>query len=42
MKVIENGNNGEVYNLGMGKAIFLKEFVQKVLLMLNFADKIDF
>ena len=35
MKVIENGNRGEVYNLGMGKKIFLKELVQKILLALD-------
>jgi len=35
MKVIENGNMGEVYNLGMGKTIFIKEFVQKTLLALD-------
>jgi len=40
MKVIENGNNGEVYNLGMGEAILLDEFVKKVLLMLNLQVKI--
>ncbi|MCD4744177.1 MAG: NAD(P)-dependent oxidoreductase [Desulfobacteraceae bacterium] len=31
MKVIEHNNDGEVYNLGMGEAILLKEFVQKIL-----------
>ena len=31
MKVIENGNNGEVYNLGMGKSIFLSDFINNVL-----------
>jgi len=40
MKVIESGNNGEVYNLGMGEAILLDEFVKKVLLMLNLQVKI--
>lgn len=35
MKVIENGNKGEVCNLGMGKKIFLKELVQKILLALD-------
>lgn len=35
MKVIENGSKGEVYNLGMGKKIFLKELVQKILLALD-------
>ncbi len=30
MKVIENNNDGEVYNLGMGEAILLKDFVQKI------------
>ena len=35
MKIIENGNGSEVYNLGMGKAIFLEEFVQKILLALD-------
>lgn len=35
MKVIENGNRGEVYNLGMGKKIFLKDLVQKILLALD-------
>jgi len=40
MKVIENGNKGEAYNLGMGKAILLDEFVKKVLLMLNLQVKL--
>jgi len=40
MKVIESGNNGEVYNLGMGKAIFLDEFVKKVLSTLNLQVKL--
>ena len=31
IKVIKKGNNGEVYNLGMGKSIFLKDFVNNVL-----------
>lgn len=31
MKVIKNGNNGEVYNLGMGKSIFLSDFLNNVL-----------
>ena len=35
IKVIKNGNKGEVYNLGMGKKIFLKELVQKILLALD-------
>jgi len=30
MNVIEKGNNGEVYNLGMGKSIFLGDFVSNV------------
>ena len=40
MKVIESGNNGEVYNLGMGKAILLDEFVKKVLSTLNLQVKL--
>lgn len=40
MKVIENGNRGEVYNLGMGKTIFLKKFVQKALLALDLQVKL--
>ena len=40
MKVIENGNKGEVYNLGMGEAILLDEFVKKVLSMLNLQVKL--
>lgn len=31
IKVIKKGNNGEVYNLGMGKSIFLSDFVNNVL-----------
>lgn len=40
MKVVESGSNGEVYNLGMGKAIFLDEFVKKVLSTLNLQVKL--
>ena len=31
IKVIENGNNRETYNLGMGKSIFIRNFVNIVL-----------
>jgi len=40
MKVIESGNNGEVYNLGMGEAILLDEFVKKVFSELNLQVKL--
>ena len=40
MKIVEKGNNGEVYNVGMGKAILLREFVQKVLLSLDLRVKL--
>ena len=40
IRVIESGDNGEVYNLGMGEAILLDEFVKKVLSMLNLQVKI--
>ena len=40
MKIIESGNNGEVYNLGMGKALFLTDFVRKVLSTLNLKVKL--
>ena len=31
MKVIKKGSSGEVFNLGMGKSIFLSDFVNNVL-----------
>jgi len=40
MKVIKNGNNGGVYNLGMGEMILLDEFVEKVLSQLNLQLKL--
>lgn len=40
MKIIEMGNSGEVYNLGMGKSILLNEFVQLVLSSLNLHPKL--
>lgn len=40
MKVIENGDNGDVYNLGMGKMILLEEFVEKVLSVLKLQLKL--
>jgi len=40
MKVIESGNNRMTYNLGMGKALFLTYFVQKVLSILNLKVKL--
>jgi len=40
MKVIENGNNGDVYNLGMGKMILLDEFVGKVFSLLGLQLKL--
>ncbi len=41
LKVIKDGKSGEVYNLGMGEAIFLEEFVRKVLLELDLKIKIN-
>ena len=40
MKVIENGDRGEIYNLGMGKAMLLDEFVKKVLSILSLQVKL--
>ncbi|MBA7465671.1 GDP-6-deoxy-D-mannose reductase [subsurface metagenome] len=40
MKVIKDGSNGGVYNLGMGEMILLDEFVEKVLSQLNLQLKL--
>ena len=40
MKIIENWNNGEVYNLGMGKAILIRDFVERVISILNLHVKL--
>ena len=40
MKVIENRDSGDVYNLGMGKMILLEEFVEKVFSLLNLQLKL--
>ncbi|GAI45468.1 unnamed protein product, partial [marine sediment metagenome] len=40
IKVIESGHKGEVYNLGMGKGLFLTDFVRKVLSTLHLKVKL--
>lgn len=41
IKVIKNGNSGEAYNLGMGKSVLLRDFVNTVLRKLNLKPELS-